>query len=212
MWSKKLEKRIAKHKVFSKEIQNYANSVLGVDLRLKSVNNIAIELEKMRQTAINEQKTMEQKYSVSNNQDINKKAILSFIQKIEEMIEKYRKMDNEIKKLKKIETMGKDTSIISDLPKNLIVDQLTQRIIEGFKRYGKKIHTRKRPVLYKLPNGKFRCDSLEQFVIGYCTLLEEFPDAPPLEPDIIRDYLVSKRYLKPYSDEAIESAINQYKF
>jgi len=212
MWSKKLEKRIAKHKVLSKEILDYANSILGVGLRFTSVNKLAIELENMRQTTINEQETMEQNYPVSINQNIDKNIIPPFIQKLEEMIEQYRKMDNEIRKLKKKETMGNDPSTISVLPKNPIIDQLTQRIPEGLEILGKKKYIRKRPVLYKLPNGKFRCDSLEQFVIWYCTLLKEFPDAPPLEPDIIRDYLVSKRHLMPYSDDAIELAINQYKF
>ena len=221
MWSKKLVKRIAKHKAFSEEILNYANSILGVGQRFTNVNKLAIEFEKMTQTAIKEQEIREQNDPIFKNKDINENAIPSFIQKLEEKIEQYRKMDNEIKKLQKKETMEKDSSTVYELPKNPIIDKLTQKTpeelekfegIEGFEKLIKKINFKKKPVLHKLPNGKFRCYSLEQFVLCYCKLQKEFPDAPPIEPEIIRDYLVSKQNSKSYSDNTIESAINQYKF
>jgi len=101
MWSKELEEKIAKHMAFGKEILDYANSTIVVNLRFKSINKLAIELEKMRQTAKKEQKTREKnKPIVFKKQRKHKNISLPFFHKIEEMIEQYREEDREIKQLK----------------------------------------------------------------------------------------------------------------
>jgi hydroxymethylpyrimidine pyrophosphatase-like HAD family hydrolase len=101
MWSKELVERIAKHKVVGKEILNYANSILGVRVRLRfpNINKLAIELEKVRQTENKEQKIREK-----NDPAMFKKKIKNnsprFYHKLEKMIEQYREEDKAIENLK----------------------------------------------------------------------------------------------------------------
>ena len=42
MWSKRLENKIAKHKVYGREILAYANSILGVGLHYTSINKLGL--------------------------------------------------------------------------------------------------------------------------------------------------------------------------
>jgi len=99
MESKELVERIAKHKVFGKEILNYANSILGVRLRFTSINKLAIEIEKRRQTENKEQKIRE-----INNPAVFKKKIKDnnskYFHKLNKMIEQYREEGKEIEQLK----------------------------------------------------------------------------------------------------------------
>ena len=56
MWSKGLENKIAKHKVFSKEILDYANSIFVAGFRYTSVNKLSTYLEIQKQVGNKEQK------------------------------------------------------------------------------------------------------------------------------------------------------------
>jgi hypothetical protein len=213
MASKKLDNKMAKHELLRDKIVNYVLKYFFWGYEGITVDKISIEIAKMKLQ--NHFDTNEEVEDFIMYDDIEATPIAvtaGSYKELDRMIEEYRQEEIEIQKINKIEEMESNPLNIYNLPENPIIDQLTQRIIQGLKRPGKKKHIRKRPVLLKLPNGRYRCDSLEVFVIGYCKLLKEFSDAPPLEPDIIRDYLVSKQYLMPYSDDAIELAINKYKF
>jgi len=60
------------------------------------------------------------------------------------------------------------------------------------------------PVLRKWTNGKYKCASLPKFITAYCK------KADNLTPALIRDYLISERTGRPYSDDTIEKDIFLY--
>jgi len=62
----------------------------------------------------------------------------------------------------------------------------------------------KEPVLRKWEGGKYKCSSLERFIKAYIKI------ANNLTPALIRDYLISERFNKPYSKDSIETALKNY--
>lgn len=61
------------------------------------------------------------------------------------------------------------------------------------------------PVLRKWTRGKYKCCSLERFIKEYQKLSDY------LTPALIRDYLISDRNGKPYTDSTIEQRIKEYR-
>jgi len=61
------------------------------------------------------------------------------------------------------------------------------------------------PVLRKWKGGKYKCCSLERFIKDYQKLSDY------LTPALIRDYLISDRSGKPYTDSTIEQRIKEYR-
>lgn len=61
------------------------------------------------------------------------------------------------------------------------------------------------PVLRKWTGGKYKCCSLERFIKEYQKLSDY------LTPALIRDYLISDRNGKPYTDSTIEQRIKEYR-
>jgi hypothetical protein len=61
------------------------------------------------------------------------------------------------------------------------------------------------PVLRKWKGGKYKCCSLERFIKEYQKLSDY------LTPALIRDYLISDRNGKPYTDSTIEQRIKEYR-
>jgi hypothetical protein len=64
----------------------------------------------------------------------------------------------------------------------------------------------KYPVLRKWKNGKYKCFSLPVFIEKY------LETANILTPSVIRDYLISDRTAKPYSDNTIETELKIHGF
>ena len=62
----------------------------------------------------------------------------------------------------------------------------------------------KAPVLRKWEGGKYKCSSLERFTIAYIKIADN------LTPALIRDYLISERFNKPYSKDSIETVLKNY--
>jgi len=190
MVSDELRDRIAKHKIFGKEILDYANSTIIVNLRFTSINKLAIELEKMRQTVNKEQK-IRKKNSPAMFKKKTKNNSPKFFHKLEEMIEKYLKENREIEKLRLQEKNNEKSTNSSVLPKNPFLEQLTTE------KYGN--------VLRPWYNGKYKCSSLKKFIYKYTDIADN------LTPDLIRDYLISARTGKPYKDDSIYNAIDLHR-
>jgi len=57
------------------------------------------------------------------------------------------------------------------------------------------------PILRIWTCGKYKCSSLEEFVKAYIKIADN------LTPALIRDYLISERTKKPYTDNSIEKAL-----
>jgi radical SAM superfamily enzyme len=60
------------------------------------------------------------------------------------------------------------------------------------------------PVLRKWTNGKYKCTSLEEFIKRYIKIADN------LTPALIRDYLISDKTGKQYSDNSIETSLKLY--
>lgn len=61
------------------------------------------------------------------------------------------------------------------------------------------------PVLRKWTGGKYKCKSLEVFIKAYGKLEAD------LRPSLIRDYLISDKTGKPYTDKNIEQRLKEYR-
>jgi hypothetical protein len=60
------------------------------------------------------------------------------------------------------------------------------------------------PVLRRWTGGKYKCASLEVFIISYTKITDN------LTPALIRDYILCEKTGKPYSDNSIETCMKHY--
>jgi hypothetical protein len=100
-----------------------------------------------------------------------------------------------------LEIIKKDTTLIIELLKN-IQNRNTEPLpeLESLN----ELTEDNDPVLRKWTNGKYKCTSLEEFVKRYIKIADN------LTPALIRDYLISDKTGKQYSDNSIETAIKLY--